>query len=105
MNDLQISNTMAVSKKTLKICSKGHKFFKSSTCPVCPICENEKQSKGFLALISAPARRALESKGISTLKQLAKFSEKELLELHGIGPSAIPILRTALKQKDLQFKK
>lgn len=96
---------MPSSKKTLKTCSEGHKFFKSSTCPVCPICEKQKQANGFLALLSAPARRALESQGISTLKQLSKFSENELLELHGIGPSAIPILKTALKEKDLQFKK
>ena len=28
----------AQGKGTLKVCSRGHKFDKSSDCPVCPIC-------------------------------------------------------------------
>jgi len=44
---------------TLKTCPKGHKFYKSSDCPACPICEEERKPKvGFLALNAAPARRA-----------------------------------------------
>ncbi len=96
---------MKPSKKTLKVCRKGHNFYKSSSCPVCPICEKEKDVKGFLSLVSAPARRALENNGITTLKQLSKHSEKELLSFHGLGPSAIPILKKALKEKDLNLKK
>lgn len=96
---------MPGSAKTLKICNKGHKFYKSSACPVCPTCEKEKKRKGFLSLLAAPAQRALENNGISTLKQLSNYSEKELLGFHGIGPSAIPILKKALKEKGLTFKK
>lgn len=96
---------MASDKKMLKICRKGHKFYKSSSCPVCPTCEKEKNITGFLSLIAAPARRALENKGIKTLSALSKYSEKELLQLHGFGPSAIPKLKIALRKEGLKFKK
>lgn len=88
-----------------KICEKGHEFYKSSDCPTCPICENERKPvKGFLSSVSAPARRALEGKGITTLLALSKYSEKELLGLHGFGASTIPILRSALEAEGLAFK-
>ena len=93
-------------KKELRICKKGHQYYKISECPTCPICEEErKPTKGFLSLLSAPARRALTSNGINTLKQLAKYSQKELLALHGVGPSSIPVLINALKKEGLSFKK
>lgn len=80
--------------KTNRTCPKGHQYFKSSDCPVCPICESARKPKdNFMALLSAPARRALENAGISTLAQLAQYSEKELLALHGFGPSAIKKLK------------
>lgn len=92
-------------EKNKKICSNGHTFYKSSDCPVCPICEKEnKPSNGFLSLISAPAKRALEGAGIKTLKQLSAKNKKEILALHGIGPSAIPILEKELKANHLEFK-
>ena len=92
--------------KTLKICPKGHHFYKSSDCPVCPICEEEnKPGTGFLARLSAPARRALVDKGVTTLAQLAKFTEAEILSLHGIGKSTLPILNNALSEGGLSFKK
>lgn len=92
--------------KQLKVCSKGHRFYKSSDCPTCPVCEKQrKPEKGFLSLLSAPARRALEGKNITTLKKLAKYSESEILELHGIGKTTIPILRNALISEGLTFIK
>ena len=66
--------------------------------------KNKKSTENFLALISAPARRALEGAGIKTLKQLSKKSKTEILALHGIGPSAIPILERELKHNNLSFK-
>ena len=93
-------------KSNLRICSKGHKYYKSSDCPTCPICEKERRpEKGFLSSISAPARRALELEGITTLLKLSKYTEKELLALHGMGPGSIPKLRNALKEKRLSFRK
>jgi hypothetical protein len=50
-----------------------------------------------------PARRALEGAGIKTVKQLSKFSEKEILKLHGMGPGSIPKLRKALAAEGLSF--
>ncbi len=92
--------------KQLKTCSKGHSYYKSSDCPVCPICEKEKKpTDGFLALLSAPARRALENNGIKTLQQLSTLSEKEILKFHGMGKASIPVLRSALAAEDLSFKK
>ena len=53
--------------------------------------------------LGEPAKRALEGKGIKTLNQLSRYSEKEILNLHGVGPSSIPKLREALKEKGLMF--
>ena len=97
---------MTTSKKNLRTCSKGHRFYKTSDCPVCPICENERRPEaGFLSLIAAPARRALESKGIKTLQQLSVFKEAEILKFHGMGPGSLPKLCSALKTIGLSFKK
>jgi len=91
---------------TLKTCPKGHKFYKSSDCPTCPICEEERKPKdNFLVLIGAPARRALENEGITSLEKLSTYSEKDLLSLHGFGKSSIPKLNDALKNAGLAFKK
>lgn len=91
---------------TQKICAQGHEFYKSSDCPTCPICEEMRKPKsGFLSKLSAPARRALEHEGVETLSQLSKYTKSEILALHGIGPSSIPILTTELERKGLTFRK
>ena len=92
-------------KKNLRICRKGHQYFKSSDCPSCPICESlRKPAKGFLSTLGAPARRALENEGIKTLRSLSSYSEKEILALHGMGKSSIPKLREALQENGLAFR-
>ncbi len=89
----------------MRTCKNGHHYFKSSECPVCPICEAErKPADGFLTTLYAPARRALENNGITTIDKLSKFTEEEILRLHGIGKTAIPKLRKALQQAGLEFK-
>jgi len=91
---------------TLRTCDEGHKYYKSSSCPTCPICEKQKHPKEeFLSKIGAPARRAFQRENILTLKKLAEYSEKEILKLHGVGPSTIPILNEALKTAGLTFRK
>jgi predicted RecB family nuclease len=96
---------METSQKQLRTCPKGHEFYKSTDCPTCPVCERESKPKdGFLSILVAPARRALENKGITTLKQLSHFNENEILQLHGMGPATIPKLKKALKEKGLDFK-
>jgi predicted RecB family nuclease len=97
---------MGISKKSLRICKNGHTYYKSSNCNTCPICERKHKPKiYFLSLLAAPARRALENRGIKTLKQLSKLSVREILDLHGIGKTAIPILRSMLRKEGLSFKK
>ena len=92
--------------KQLKVCERGHKFYKSSDCPSCPICAaQDKPESGFLALLSAPARRALEAAGISTLTELSKHNEREVLALHGMGPKSLPTLRQALQDAGMTFAK
>jgi hypothetical protein len=94
-------------KKTgvLRTCPKGHTYYKSSDCPVCPICETERKPEtGFLSTLGAPARRALENKGIKTVKQLSQYTEKEILSLHGMGKSTIPKLKDALESAGLKFR-
>ncbi|MFF5995653.1 RNA polymerase alpha subunit C-terminal domain-containing protein [Lysinibacillus sp. KU-BSD001] len=96
---------MATSEKSKRICDKGHTYYKSSACPTCPTCEGErKPNTGFLSLLAAPARRALQSNGITSLQELSQYSEKEILQLHGIGPSSLPKLKAALQENDLTFK-
>ncbi|KYP14622.1 DNA-directed RNA polymerase subunit alpha C-terminal domain-containing protein [Flavihumibacter sp. CACIAM 22H1] len=95
-----------MAKATARICAKGHRYFKSSSCPTCPVCEaGFKPANGFLSVVSAPARRALEAAGIHTLSELAKWSKKELLQLHGFGPSSLPTLQQVLKEHKLDFRK
>ena len=95
---------MTTVKKTLRTCKNGHQYYKSIDCPTCPFCEEEKPKDNFLSLLVAPARRALENNNIMTLQQLSKFSEKEILKLHGMGPGSIPKLKMMLKEKRLSFK-
>lgn len=63
--------------------------------------------EGFehLAGVAAPARRALSGASIRTLADLAKRREKEVAELHGMGPKALGILRVEMKRAGLSFKK
>ncbi len=97
---------MTTKQQTLRTCSKGHKYYKSSDCPTCPVCETEQKPKdSFLSLISAPARRALERENIKTLQDLCKWTEEELLQLHGLGPSSIPKLKHVLAANNLLLKK
>lgn len=92
-------------QRTLRICPKGHRYYKSSDCLTCPECEaGNKPSDGFLARLPAPARRALLGAGLSTLQQLSAVTESEVLALHGFGKASLPVLRDELARAGLQFK-
>ncbi|GAE29425.1 RNA polymerase alpha subunit C-terminal domain-containing protein [Alkalihalobacillus hemicellulosilyticus] len=94
------------SEKTLKVCEKGHTYYKSSDCPSCPTCDKEsKPNSGFLSKLSSPARNALLHEGIDTLQKLSTYTEKEILRIHGIGPASLPTMRTLLEEEGLSFKK
>lgn len=92
-------------EKSLKVCEKGHKYYKSSDCPSCPTCNKEnKPDSGFLSKLSSPARSALVHEGIDTLQKLSNYTEKEILKIHGIGPASLPTMRSSLEEADLSFK-
>lgn len=63
------------------------------------------QPESDLPKLAAPAQRALAGAGIQNLRQLAKFSEADIQQLHGIGLNAVKALRDALKAKGLSFAK
>ncbi|MGH8129566.1 MAG: hypothetical protein ACRES3_01775 [Steroidobacteraceae bacterium] len=65
--------------------------------------KKRKPESGFLSEVVAPARHAIENEGITTLDKLARYSELEILRLHGMGRSTISKLRRALKVKGLKF--
>ena len=89
-----------------KTCLKGHVFYKTSDCPVCPICEQQRKSESdFLSVLGAPAKRALENNGITSLDKLSQFTEAQLLKLHGFGPSSLPKLIAELNKSGLEFRK
>ncbi|WP_118950918.1 RNA polymerase alpha subunit C-terminal domain-containing protein [Taibaiella helva] len=96
---------MSPQQGTKRVCPQGHVYYKSSDCPTCPLCEQlRKPENGFLAFLSAPARRALEHAGINTPEKLATYTQKEILKLHGMGPASIPALKKALQEAGLDFK-
>jgi hypothetical protein len=56
-----------------------------------------------LPKIGAPATRALNGAGYTTLRQLAGVPRAELAILHGMGPKALGIIEAALEQQDLHL--
>ena len=62
--------------------------------------KNGENESGLPAgLYSQPAQRALAGAGITSLEQLARYSEAEIKDLHGIGPNALVKLREALSAR------
>ena len=53
--------------------------------------------------MAKPARRALAAAGYVRLEQLTEVSEAEVMELHGVGPTALDHLRHALAAKGQGF--
>lgn len=52
---------------------------------------------------SKPAERALAAAGYTRLDQFTKISAAEILKLHGVGPKAVRIIRTALAARGQSF--
>ena len=63
-----------------------------------------KQTNNDLPKTSAPAQRALTAAGITKLEQLTAVTEAEIMQLHGMGPKAVRILRETLKANGLSFR-
>jgi hypothetical protein len=54
-----------------------------------------------LPKIGAPATRALDAAGYTSLRQLTGVPRSELEKLHGMGPKALSILEAALAEHGL----
>lgn len=69
-----------------------------------PVRKSERQKKVFFLFFQRQQERALEHHGIHNVEELSKYSEKEILKLHGMGPASLPKLRKALEESGLSFK-
>ena len=67
--------------------------------------KNEQPESAFPKGVSKPALRALASVGVTRLDQLTRFTEAELLALHGMGPKAIRIIKAELLTKGKSLAK
>ncbi|HKQ77650.1 MAG TPA: DNA-binding protein [Blastocatellia bacterium] len=68
--------------------------------------KTKEQTEGaFPTGVSKPALRALASVGVTRLEQVTRFTEAELLTLHGMGPKAIRIIKAALLEQGKSFAK
>lgn len=55
--------------------------------------------------IGSPARRALANAGFTRLEELTRVREQDLAKLHGMGPKALTLLKEALTERGLAFKR
>jgi len=53
--------------------------------------------------LGQPATRALTGAGITCLEDVTRWTEADLLALHGVGPKTIRQLRSALAANGLAF--
>lgn len=53
---------------------------------------------------SGPASDAMEVAGIRSLEDLAGWTERDLLALHGVGPKAVRMLRVVMAEHGVEFK-
>ena len=56
-----------------------------------------------LPKLSRPAHQALATIGVTRLEDLTKFTEKDIKNLHGMGPKGMRELHEALAQRGLAF--
>jgi len=62
------------------------------------------QLNACFAKLSKPAQRALIEQKIFSEADLSQWTRKDVSKLHGIGPSAFPVLDQALAEAELEFK-
>jgi DNA-directed RNA polymerase alpha subunit len=61
-------------------------------------------SNEFLSHFVKPVRGAFQEEGILSPEDLANYSEKEILALHGVGPKSLPVMKQVLSENGLKFK-
>jgi hypothetical protein len=57
--------------------------------------------RGLPSAVGRPATAALLAAGYTDLDRLDGVPAAELLRLHGVGPKAVAVLRTALAERGL----
>jgi uncharacterized protein YdhG (YjbR/CyaY superfamily) len=57
-----------------------------------------------LRILSRPAQRALINAGLFSPARIARKSEGDLLKLHGLGPTSMPVIRKVLAARALKLK-
>jgi hypothetical protein len=57
----------------------------------------------FPRSIGRVATRALAARGFTRYDQLTRVSAEALLEIHGVGPKAVAVLREELATRNLSF--
>lgn len=53
--------------------------------------------------LSRPAQRALQSLNLKELKDLCRFTRKQIAALHGLGPSALKLIEAEMRALNLAF--
>jgi hypothetical protein len=61
--------------------------------------------EAFPAGMGGPALRALQGAGVRALPELERWSEADLLALHGMGPKGVRVLREALAASGRRFRR
>lgn len=56
-----------------------------------------------LPKLAAPAKRALESKGIAFLEDLSKLTENDIFALHGMGKNAMNTLAQEMQKEGVKY--
>lgn len=64
---------------------------------------NDNPASDLPAGLAAPARRALNAVGLIRLEQFTGYTEDEVQGLHGMGPKAVGLIRSALTARGLAF--
>jgi DNA-directed RNA polymerase alpha subunit len=64
---------------------------------------NTQPESDLPARLAKPAQRALAAAGYTRLEQFTKVTEAELLNLHGMGPNALKVIRESLAARGLSF--
>jgi predicted Fe-Mo cluster-binding NifX family protein len=63
------------------------------------------EASSDLPKLAAPAMRALNGVGLTSLAKLARATEAEVVALHGMGPNAMKDIKAAMKARGLSFAK
>jgi len=54
--------------------------------------------------VSGPALRALNAAGVRSMSDLTRWTEADVAALHGMGPKALAVLRSALADAGRTFR-